>query len=69
MSLLELKQQVAKLCPAERRELNAFLVRLRNESEEGLRALAAKMDEMESGKKVTMSELEERMKARHGERL
>ena len=69
VSLLEIKQQVTKLSPAERRELNAYLVRLRNESGEGLEALAAKMNEMDSGKKVTADELEQRIEARHGERL
>ena len=69
VSLLELKQQVTRLSPAERRELNAYLVRLRNESDEGRQALAAKMDDMEAGKKVTMDDLQSRIVTRHGERL
>lgn len=69
MSLLELKQQVTRLSPPERRELNAYLVRLRNESDEGRQALAAKMAAMDSGKKVTMDEVQQRVEARHGERL
>ena len=69
MSLLELKQQVTRLSPTERRELNAYLIRLRNESEEGRKALAAKMNDMDMGRKVTMSELEDRIEARYGERL
>lgn len=67
MSLLELKQQVTRLSPSERRELNAYLVRLRNESDEGRQALTGKMDDMDAGKKVTMDELQQRIQARHGE--
>jgi len=69
MSLLEIKQQVTRLTPAERRELNAYLLRLRNESDEGQRNISSLMREMDEGKKVTMNELEDRIQSRHGERL
>jgi hypothetical protein len=69
VSLLELKQQVTRLSPSERRELNAYLVRLRNESDEGRQALTGKMDDMDAGKKVTMDDLQSRIVTRHGERL
>ena len=32
MTMLELKQQVARLSARERRELNAYMIRLRHES-------------------------------------
>jgi len=69
MSILEIKQQVTRLSPSERRELSAYLVRLRNESDEGREALAAKMNDMDSGKKVTADELQQRIEDRHGERV
>lgn len=69
MSLLEIKQQVGKLSPEERRELNAYLVRLRNESEEGRSRTDQRMAAMDQGRKITAGDLEERIVARHGERL
>jgi hypothetical protein len=69
MSLLQIKQQVNKLSSEERRELNAYLLRLRNESAEGRSKLSQRMTAIDEGRKVTMGELEERIVARHGERL
>jgi hypothetical protein len=69
MSLLEIKQEVTKLSPHERRELNAYLVRLRNESEEGQTRLSEHMTAMDAGRKVSMAELGDRIVARHGEQL
>lgn len=69
MSLLEIKQQITKLTSAERQELNAYLLRLRNESREGQVTVSTLMGEMDKGKKVSMSELEDRIQDRHGERL
>ena len=69
MSLLQIKQQVNKLSPEERRELNAYLLRLRNESAEGRSELNQRMAAIDQGRKVTTAELEERILARHGERL
>lgn len=67
MSLLEIKQQITKLTSAERQELNAYLLRLRNESREGQVTVSTLMGEMDKGKKVSMSELEDRIQDRHGE--
>ena len=69
MSLLELKQEVSRLTPGERQELNTYLVRLRNESEAGRSFLSQRMSEMDEGRKVSMPELEERVAKRHGEHL
>jgi len=69
MSLLELKQEVSRLTPGERRELNAYLVRLRNESEEGRSVLSQRMSEMDEGCRVSMPDLEERVAKRYGEHL
>lgn len=69
MSLLEIKQQITKLTSAERQELNAYLLRLRNKSREGQVTVSTLMGEMDKGKKVSMSELEDRIQDRHGERL
>ena len=69
MRLLELKQEISRLSPAERRELSAYLARLRHESEEGKETIDQRMQEMDRGRKVSMSELEERLGHRHGEEL
>lgn len=69
MSLLQIKQQITGLSPEERRELNAYLVRLRNETEEWRNTLDERMADMDQGRKVTMGELEERLRDRHGENL
>jgi hypothetical protein len=69
MSLLQIKQQVGKLSPEERRELNAYLVRLRNESEEGRNKIDWRMTAMDQGHQVSADELEKRIATRHGERL
>jgi hypothetical protein len=69
MSLLEIKQQICRLSPAERRELNVFLLRLRQESAEGRSQLSQIMREMDAGAIVSMDELEQRLTAKHGEAL
>ena len=51
----------------ERRELNAYLLRLRNESEEGRAKLNQRMHSMDEGQKVTMEALESRIAACDGE--
>jgi hypothetical protein len=69
MRLLELKQEISRLSPSERRELSAYLVRLRNESQEGKEVINQRMTEMDQGRKVPLSDLEKRLRARHGEDL
>jgi hypothetical protein len=69
MSLLALKQQITRLSPSERRELNVYMVRLRNESEEWQETLQDRMHEMDQGQKVTQQELAQRLREKHGEEL
>ncbi|MDB6115806.1 MAG: hypothetical protein JWQ62_2751, partial [Lacunisphaera sp.] len=47
MTLLELKQQVSRLTSGERRELNAYLIRLRHERPEWRRMISKRMREMD----------------------
>ncbi len=61
MTMLELKQKVVQLTPRERRELNAFLIRLRHESPAGRKEMSRRMRAMDAGKKVTLTELERRI--------
>ena len=69
MRLLELKQEISRLSVSDRRELNAYLVRLRNESEEGRRTINQRMTEMNQGQTVSLIELEARIRERHSEKL
>jgi len=64
MTMLELKQQISKLSDRERRELNAYLVRLRHERPEWKKAASKRMRAMDAGRKVSLSELERRLSAR-----
>lgn len=64
MSMLELKQRVMCLKKSERRELQAFLIRLNHETPEWRRMISKRMRDMDAGKKVTLEELERRLKKR-----
>lgn len=64
MSLLELKQEISRLSLRERRELNAYMIRLRHERPEWRRMISKRMREMDAGKKVSLEELEHRLAAR-----
>ena len=57
MTMLELKQQVSRLTARERRELNAYLIRLRHERPEWRRMVSKRMRDMDQGKKVSLPEL------------
>lgn len=56
MTMLELKQQVSRLSERERRELHAYLIRLRHEKPEWRR-----MKAMDQGKKLTAAQLQQRL--------
>jgi len=56
-AMLELKQRVSRLTKSERRELNAYMIRLRHESPEWRRTASRRMREMDAGKKVSSVEL------------
>jgi hypothetical protein len=61
MTMLELKQQVSRLTTRERRELNAYLIRLRHESPQWRRTAGKRLQAMDAGRKVTASELDRRL--------
>jgi hypothetical protein len=64
MTMLELKQQISRLSVRERRELNAYMIRLRHERPEWKRAISKRMCDMDAGKKVSVEELERRVASR-----
>jgi hypothetical protein len=59
--MLELKQKVSRLSKRERRELNAYLIRLRQESPEWKREASRRMREMDAGRKVSLAEFQARL--------
>jgi len=64
MTLLELKQEVSRLSLRERRELSAYMIRLRHERPEWKKLISRRMREMDSGRKVSVAELERRISGR-----
>lgn len=65
MTMLQLTQQISRLSVSERRELNAYMIRLRHERPEWKRMISRRMRDMDAGKKVSVEELERRV-ASHG---
>jgi len=61
MSLLELKQEVARLSKRDRQELHAFLVRLKHDTPEWKKATAKRIKAMQAGHRVSAEELEARI--------
>jgi hypothetical protein len=61
MSLLELKQEVSRLNKRERRELQAYLIRLRHNTPEWKKATAKRIKAMQAGRRVTAEDLEARI--------
>jgi hypothetical protein len=64
MTLLQLKQEITRLSLRERRELNAYMIRLRHERPEWKKMISKRMREMDAGKKVSLEEVERRMATR-----
>jgi len=64
MTLLQLKQEISRLSLRERRELNAYMIRLRHERPEWKKMISKRMREMDDGRKVSVEELERRIAAR-----
>ena len=56
--LLQLKQEISRLSLRERRELNAYLIRLRHERPEWKRMISRRMRAMDAGRKLSLDELE-----------
>lgn len=61
MGLLEVKQAVSLLNRRERRELSLYLLRLRQKTPEWKRATAKRIKAMQSGRGVTLEQLEARL--------
>ena len=64
MTLLQLKQEISRLSLRERRELNAYMIRLRHERPEWKRLASRRMREMDAGRGIAIVELERRVAAR-----
>lgn len=64
MTLLQLKQEISRLTLRERRELNAYMIRLRHERPEWKKTVSRRMREMDAGKKISLDTLERRLKSR-----
>lgn len=61
MTMLELKQQVSRLSAKERRELNAYLIRLRHERPEWRRMISQRMRDMDRGEKISAAQLRQQL--------
>jgi hypothetical protein len=64
MTMLELKQEISRLSLRERRELNAYMIRLRHERPEWRRMISKRMSDMDAGKKLSVAELAKRLSKR-----
>lgn len=53
MSLLELKQAASRLSKRDRKELHAYLIRLRHSTPEWRQATAGRIRAMKAGKRVS----------------
>lgn len=56
-AILDLKQRLSKLSPADRRMAATYLLRLKHESPAGKREATRTMREMDAGKKVRLRDL------------
>lgn len=54
---LDLKQRLVKLSEPERREISAFLLRIKRESPAWKKEMTRRMKEMDRGKKVRLADL------------
>ncbi|MCX6956236.1 MAG: hypothetical protein NTV51_29230 [Verrucomicrobia bacterium] len=54
---LDLKQRLVKLSEAERREISAFLLRIKRETPAWKKEMSRRMKEMDQGKKVRLADL------------
>ena len=64
MTMLELKQEISRLSVRERRELNAYMIRLRHERPEWKRMISRRMRDMDEGLKVSVEEMRRRLAGR-----
>lgn len=61
IAMLDLKQRLASLAEAERRELSAYLVRLGQETPAWKKETARRLRAMAAGKKISTAELRKRL--------
>ncbi len=54
-AVLDLKQQLCKLSPAERQRISAYLLRLKHETPAWKKELGRRMRSMDAGKKTKLS--------------
>lgn len=59
---LELKQRLARLSERDRRAMSAYLLRLKHQSKNGRSEISRLMKQMDSGKKVSLSQLSEELR-------
>jgi hypothetical protein len=61
MTLLKLKQEIARLSQKNRRELNAYMIRLRHERPDWQAMASKRMQAMDAGAKVSLEDLSKRV--------
>jgi hypothetical protein len=61
MSMLELKQEVARLNQRGRQELHAYLIRLKHNTPAWKKATAGRIKAMRAGRRFTVEQLEARL--------
>lgn len=61
-ALLDLKQQLAKLSERERREISAYLMRIKRETPAWRKETARRLDEMAAGKQTSVEDLRKRLR-------
>jgi hypothetical protein len=54
---LELKQRLARLSERDRRDMSAYLLRLKHQSKSGRQGISKLMKEMDAGGKTSLTEL------------
>ena len=64
MTLLRLKQEISRLTLRERRELNAYMIRIRHERPEWKRIISKRMRDMDAGKKESLEDFGRKIAAR-----
>ncbi len=64
MSILEIKQGIARLSRKDRREVELFLLRLKHASPEWKRDAARKVRDFKAGKAIPLEKVERMLRAR-----
>jgi hypothetical protein len=60
-AFLDLKQRASRLKEGDRRHLSAYLIRLGQERSKWKKETSHRLDEMESGKKISVADLRKRL--------